>query len=259
MFFFTEGIKEGCLWEHTWDIWQLLAVHAPSSPGCFGCVHHWELGKCVNINHFPFHCSFLTVSWPGLADTNIFTGLSFISSGLSLPWSFHAHPRNHHQGTSQDALTRICSCFLWLVSVAGLCVLMQSSCGSVCFLLQRGTGRNWSYHAPAYSPCLGFQFRIRSQLGIFGPAILFFHYFTGTIYTHHSTVFLSPFQCSLSPQISLIIVCWNETWSSCLFPSTCSQASRQSCCCFAPFVLLYGTWQLLGQSLVSLGSLWCQV
>lgn len=284
MFFFTEGMKEGCLWECTLDSWQLLAVHAPSSPGCFGCLHRWDLGKCANINHFLFHCSFLTARWPGLADTNIFTGPSFISSGLSLPWSFRARPRSHHRGTSQDALTTICSCFLWLVSVAGLCGLMQSSRGSVCFLLQRGTGRNWSYHAPAYSPCL--------QGGASHRHVLFFSILQSLLSYHFqptspvcnwiliqdqasagniwaSSLLLSlfyrhkihvlyccfPFPLSkltFSPYTSdhRVLKCWNETWSSCLFPSTFSQASRQSCCCFAPFVPLYHTYQLLVQSLV---------
>lgn len=53
-----------------------------------------------------------------LEDIKIFTASSFISRGLSLPWSFSAYPRNHHLDTRQDALTLICSCSLWLVSVA---------------------------------------------------------------------------------------------------------------------------------------------
>lgn len=50
-----------------------------------------------------------------------------------------------------------------------------------------------------------FGVRITPQLGIFGPAVLFFCYFTDTL-------FLFLFQSSVSPRTPLTIASWNETW-----------------------------------------------
>ena len=148
-----------------------------------------------------------------------------IHSRLSLPWSISACPSNHHLDASGDALTRSAAaphgCSLWPhAKQPWLCLLppVKSdgeepilTCPSIvppfrkdhladtflslalkAFLLSASSWPHQSVFGVSITP----------QLGTFGPAVLFFHYFTGT-------VALFFFQSSVSPKIPLTIASWN--------------------------------------------------
>lgn len=94
-------------------------------------------------------------------------------------------------------------------SAAALCGPTQSL-GSICFFIQMTIWQIRFFLSPSkysFCPCSTdltslFGVRITTQLVIFGTAILFFHYFTDTI-------FLSQFPSSVSPKTPLIIATWN--------------------------------------------------
>lgn len=203
----------------------------PSQDALF--ASNWGLGKCANINHFLPHCSFLPLCWPGLANIWCCTGPPLPPSELPPPWSFRACHRYHHLDASRDVLTRICSC----LHGSSLCPHTKQSWLSLLpsttkdreeliltcphkvphFREDHLTDLFLSPSKHSFSPCSTlFGVRMVPQIGIFVPAVLFFHYFTGTI-------FLFLFQSLFFPKILLSIASfqWTDTRPSQSFSSPC--------------------------------------